>query len=309
MIRKDEIYYRLKTEFEKIQDGSITIKWHPNCYKAYTSKHNLQLLANKISLERANTEHRLTDNDQQEERCRRSFVQPVDWSKCVFCEKYKHKGNTNLSQILTYTAEHNLKEAAKVRNDIQMLRKINGVDLIAQEVKYHASCFSAYTSKRNLDRFGHDDNDSQSGYTEAFLELIQKIDVDILHLKKAFDMGTLLTMYKILLQRRNLPFETYRTEKLKRRLVNHYGDKIVFQVQFDRTKPELIYNSDISVSDAINAVASAKSSTLPNTQVLGSSSLSKSSIIFHAASVIRGDLKGIKNVSLNDSEITEEKAV
>ena len=141
LIRKDEIYYSLKTEFEKIQDGSITIKWHPNCYKAYTSKHNLQLLANKISLERANTEHRLTENDQQEELCRQSFVQPVDWSKCVFCEKYKHKGNTSLSQILTYTAEHNLKEAAKVRNDIQMLRKVNGVDLIVQEVKYHASCF------------------------------------------------------------------------------------------------------------------------------------------------------------------------
>ena len=95
MIRKDEIYHCLKTEFEKIQDGSITI----------------------------------TENDQQEERCRPSFVQPVDWSECVFCEKYKHKGNTNLSQILTYTAEYNLKEAAKVPSDIQMLRKINGVDL------------------------------------------------------------------------------------------------------------------------------------------------------------------------------------
>ena len=122
-------------------------------------------------------------------------------------------------------------------------------------------------------------------------------------------MGTLSTMYKTLLQRRNLPFETYRTEKLKWRLVNHYGDKIVFQVQFDRTKPELIYNSDISVSDAINAVASATSSTLPNVQVLGSSPISKSSIIIHAASGIRGELNGIKNVSLNDSEITEDKVI
>ena len=51
---------------------------------------------------------------------------------------------------------------------------------------------------------------------KLFLELIQKIDVDILHLKKDFDMGTLLTMYKTLLQRRTLPFETCRTEKLKR---------------------------------------------------------------------------------------------
>ena len=43
--------------------------------------------------------------------------------------------------------------------------------------------------------------------------------------------------------------------------------------------------------------------------MLGCPSVSKSSIIFHAASVIRDDLKGIKNVSLNDSEITEDKAV
>ena len=124
-----------------------------------------------------------------------------------------------MSQILTYTAAHNLKEAAKVRSDIQMLRKFNGVDLIAQEVTYHASGFSAHTGKKNLDKFGRDDYDFESGYTEAFLKLIQKINVDILHLKKAFDMDTLLTMHKTLLQRRNLPFETYRTEKLKRRLV------------------------------------------------------------------------------------------
>ena len=107
---------------------------------------------------------------------------------------------------------------------------------------------------------------------KPFHSLYKKIDIDIVHLKKAFDMGTLLTMYKTLLQRRNFPFETYRTEKLKRRLVNHYGDKIVFQVQFDRTKSELIYNSVISVSDAINAVANAKSSTLLNIHVLGCSS-------------------------------------
>ena len=192
-----------------------------------------------------------------------------------FCEKYEHEDNTNLSQILTSTAEHNLKEATKVRSDVQMFPKISRVDLIVQEVKYHASYFSAYTSKRNLGKFGRDDNNSESGYTEAFLELVQKIDVDILHLEKAFDMGTLLTMYKTLLQRRNLPFETYRTGKLKRRLVNRCGDKIVFQVQFDRTKPELIYSSDILVSGAISAVASAKSSTLPNIQVL------RSSIIFN----------------------------
>ena len=141
LIRKDEIYHHLKTEFEKIQDGRITIKWHPNCYKAYTNKYNLQLLTSNINLQRPNTEHRSTENDQQEECCRWSFVQPVDWSKCVVCEKYKHKGNTSLSQILTYTAKHNLKEAAKGHSDIQMLHKISGVALIAQEVKYHACCF------------------------------------------------------------------------------------------------------------------------------------------------------------------------
>ena len=73
LIRKGEIYHRLKTEFEKIQDRSMMIKWHPNCYKAYTSKHNLQLLTSNINLQRPNTEHRSTENDQQEELCRQSF--------------------------------------------------------------------------------------------------------------------------------------------------------------------------------------------------------------------------------------------
>ena len=80
LIRKDEIYHCLMTEFEKIQDGSITIKWHPNFYEAYTSKRNLQLLTSNINLQRPNTEHRLAENDQQEECCRWSLVQPVDWS-------------------------------------------------------------------------------------------------------------------------------------------------------------------------------------------------------------------------------------
>ena len=46
--------------------------------------------------------------------------------------------------------------------------------------------------------------------------------------------------------------ETYRNEKLKRRLKNQYVDKIVFHDHYDRSKPQFIYSSEISLQDAIN---------------------------------------------------------
>ena len=44
-------------------------------------------------------------------------------------------------------------ESARIRNDKELLVKLSGVDLIAQEGKYHIVCHSSYTSKSNLKHF------------------------------------------------------------------------------------------------------------------------------------------------------------
>ena len=44
-------------------------------------------------------------------------------------------------------------ESARIRNDKELFVKLSGVDLIAQEGKYHIVCHSSYISKSNLKHF------------------------------------------------------------------------------------------------------------------------------------------------------------
>ena len=65
-------------------------------------------------------------------------------------------------------------ESARIRNDTELL-----VDLIAQEVKYHAMCYSTYTSKSNLKYFKKDqgkiDSQNEKQLGECFPSLSKKL--------------------------------------------------------------------------------------------------------------------------------------
>ena len=47
----------------------------------------------------------------------------------------------------------------------------------------------------------------------------------------------------------------YRTEKLKKRLINFYGNKIVFHSGSYTCKPELLYSRSVDVRVTINKIA------------------------------------------------------
>ena len=64
-------------------------------------------------------------------------------------------------------------------------------------------------------------------------------------------MSALTERFRIIVSGQVLNSETYRNEKLKRRLMNHYGDNIVFHDHYDKSKPQFIYSSEISLQDAI----------------------------------------------------------
>ena len=48
---------------------------------------------------------------------------------------------------------------------------------------------------------------------------------------------------------------TYRKEKLKNRLVKHYGTMIVFQPQLNPSLPELVFSNGVKLQDVINAAS------------------------------------------------------
>ena len=67
-------------------------------------------------------------------------------------------------------------------------------------------------------------------------------------------MTTILNRFKEILSEKVEEAENYRSEKLKRHLINHYVNGITFQKQEGRNKSELVYSTEISLKDSINAI-------------------------------------------------------
>ena len=71
---------------------------------------------------------------------------------CIFCEKKKKKvkqEQQNLVQIQTFEIQESIVNEATELGDVNLLRKINGIDLIAKEAKYHSWCRKDYSNKTN----------------------------------------------------------------------------------------------------------------------------------------------------------------
>ena len=131
-------------------------------------------------------------------------------------------------------------------------------------------------------------------YKQAMEELVQNIKPD-LESGRALDMRTLLESYQIVLEELGCSTaSSYRAERLKRRIQHYFQDEIVFQKQPDRSKPELVYSSNISLQDVINAAAKKTSQTSFAIEANTSDrDLQKevSSTLYHAAQILKSCIK------------------
>jgi hypothetical protein len=136
---------------------------------------------------------------------------------------------------------------------LHVLRSVN-YELIAAEAKYHKNCFASYVSMSHLKHQSFRENEGETHYDTAFKEMAAEISEGIL-LGKAYDMVNLLSKYRELLEDKGVKAEGYSKQRLKLRLQKHFGDTIVFHQHADKSKPEVIYSSQISVQDVLNAAA------------------------------------------------------
>ena len=74
-----------------------------------------------------------------------------------------------------------------------------------------------------------------------------------LEIGKAYDMSSLLKKYIELLETRGIDGQNYTKQKLKLRMKSHFGEAIVFHQPYQKTSPQLVYSSSISLQDVINA--------------------------------------------------------
>ena len=104
------------------------------------------------------------------------------------------------------------------------------------------------------------------------------------------------------------------TKQIESKLLKHYGsNNIVFQDQYDRKMSQLVYSSKIALNDVINAVARQNSAAPCSSKEDGTDVgvQDACATLFHAANIIREDIKKCKGISikpLNATDITESKA-
>ena len=89
---------------------------------------------------------------------------------------------------------------------------------------------------------------------------------------------------------------------LKKRLQHHFTTSIVFHQPSDKSKPELLYSSEISVQDVINAAI--KRPTTPET----AGAMDETRQIFHTAKFIKNEIKKCKGISIRPLDINLESA-
>jgi hypothetical protein len=163
-----------------------------------------------------------------------------------------------MNNVSTFEACASIRQAAEKLGDEDMLRVLLSVnnDLIAAEAKYHKSCLASYTSKSNLKHrvIGEANEDA---INSVFKELATEINEGITQ-GRAYDMSSLLMEYRERLQAREIAADNFSTkQRLKCRLEKYFGDSVVFHRHPDKSNPEIVYSSAISLQDVLNALAAS----------------------------------------------------
>ena len=128
------------------------------------------------------------------------------------------------TSILTVNAETTMKKAAELRNDTNMIAAIANESLVAKEFKKHNRCYRDYTRVVSQDSNGESNLDKQYVYEKGDYDAVCKIiESEILENHKCVSMDVLLATYGIGTQLK----VQYRS-KLKNRLINTYGDSLLF---------------------------------------------------------------------------------
>ena len=206
-------------------------------------------------------------------------------------------------------------DAAAARDDQPLLINIKGVDMIAKEAKYHRKCRSKYVSKTNLKYQGYkeDNEEEECVYSAAFALLVDEI-TPALSEGKIYDMSYLLDRYKQVLVVKGVSCSTYRSEKLKRRMRNHFLDQIVIEKQNDPSMPELIYSSHLSVADIVKTSVSHQSTSqvenAGDEDTKQDMEQDKAIILYRTAQIIKNDIKQCKGLSikpLSEDDVSTER--
>ena len=303
--RNDDIFIRISPDLKNNTFLIENVKWHKSCYSTYTSNENVKY--------HASTQHDALASQPSTSVTLRSSVMATNWKLCMVCQQVKCKGERDLTQVANLQVYDTLMNAAKCRNDETMMMRIRGEDLVAMEAKYHRGCYRRYTAAASSSKSNGSDNNIQVEYGSAFLKLINEIEQKLVKEGRAYDMATLLCMYKRHLTDSGMEkavADMYKVQNLKRKLIQHYGEKIQFHQQYERNRSELVCSSSLNLAEIINLVAELTEATKDSRNAPAVADTC-AQVLYHAAIILRSEMKsvtGIETQPLNVSDISIQKA-
>ena len=252
--RQDDVYRRMYDEFNSLSLVPLNeIKYHRSCYKAYTSKRNLQRFVSDVP-ECSNTSN---DASVSTMKTRSKTLPQINWDYCIFCRQKAIKKDRKLKRIESSERVKYILNAARGKFHYDLLSLLT-VDDVQEKAQYHSACITNYLLKwkkeHSADNYSTIKNESE--HDIAFKKFLDILHHDLFENKKAFTMSSLLDKFCSLLPE-GLSTK-YSTAKLQTMLQNHYGDTIVIESQKGQGQSNIVFSNSISVADAIRAASQLK---------------------------------------------------
>ena len=291
------------------------VLYHRKCYQSYTSKENISRRKRPLDDDNSPQPGSSCDSRQFDERVTRKSVQPYSSNKCIFCNCGKKRGDSKLYQVRTTDIWEKIEKAAEVVNDAELLIKVQNQDLIALDAKYHKNCLAVILMKADCQEKNPLIDDDSDIFTSSFQKLIDDVDQPMKE-GKAYELTELLEVYRNYLTEGGYQnSSSYRSEKLKKRLQNHYGNALTFHQPGPANKSELVYSSTLDIRETINKIANFQAQVSAEA-VKADFKLAKDNFeslsFFHTATVLHSSAKQIPGISTNpcvdNKDICSERA-
>lgn len=252
--RSDEVSERLSPFL--ISEDFKLLRWHRLCYSTYTSENNIKRNESKSQ---KNQDTGLIVNDDESgrpildnRRCTtRSLINKTDMLKCIFCQKVTKKKITTLYRVSEFPLAQKLLTISRHNQD-SVFRRLSTCtsvnDIFATDVLYHDLCKKEYfrTSSAAVQ---DNSNIIESPIQNAFDLLILEIDTELQ--SKCFPLSFLASKLKQLCVDPDANVDNRLVKKL---LIEHYGENILFSYPKDKSKSATVFKINIPLEDVVEQV-------------------------------------------------------
>ena len=226
------------------------VRYHlKECYKKYI------LRAERERKDTEKNEKQKSEEDPGISSPVRSKRQKIDeQSKCIICNQTKHKNVRQLYRLSEPSRAQAFLDAIKLNLDEVYTRCSiyqSKEDLYAADLMSHKACMNKclkqFQRDFKVDQDEEDVKDSKN-VQEAFENLSSEIDVE----KKGYALSDCRDKLNS-----HLKIYQVTNRKLKKMLINHFGQEICFTDARDRHKSQMFFSSKITSTDVVEMLRSA----------------------------------------------------